>query len=948
LYIWKPFRNLILCISALFCACSLLPCSVRAAGAAAQMKTVKVGVLNNTTYADQDENGVWRGIDVECLISIAQKAGFQLEFIDSTNDPDFMGSLDNGTYDIVTDVVKTPERAEKYLFTDESLGTTNSTLAVKQDDKRWNYGNIEQISSMKVGVLSSYANNQDFRDWCRKHEITPEIGEYEDIGKMTDALQKGKIDGEVYTALYSKEGAPKLRAIMKFLPESYYFAFRKDDIELKNEVDDALAQILSNNVDYLLELKNKYEAEYSANLVPFSTEEDRYIAAHPERTVAVIAGDEPYFEKDASGASQGIIPDYFKLLTDQTGIAFRYHLYPTHEEAVAAVKNGEADIVGVFSGGAIAANQSQVALTDRYAVVSSILLTGKGKNVDDIRSIALKHRARDSMSVSIRRILPDAEIKEYENVRQCFSALDKGKTDAVLVGLPSATWMINQTQASSYSIIPVPDMSTDLCAAVRIDDPILCSILNKGIAATRTNFSGIVTKDTLPESDWKTVIMRIPPTIIILVAAALLALFIGLTWALIMLRRRQNERAAVLAAQAETEKQKLQVESIKRNAEERNRFFANISHDMRTPLNAVLGFAREAQKEDITPEQRNDCLSKVETSGKLLLDLINDTLTISRTSSGKLQLRPEPCRAADLLQAVTDPIREAADRKQVELLVDVTHMQDKTILVDRLNTEKIFLNLLTNAVKYTPAGGHVWYTVRQEAQNGSEVYYTVTVRDDGIGVSSAFLPHIFEPFAQEKRQGYESVGTGLGLSIVKQLVDLMGGTIQVESEVGRGTAFTVKLHFREVPAENAEADTEAFRKQEKDLNGLSVLLCEDNQLNQEVALSLLKDKGMNADIAPDGLSGVRMFSESSVGKYDLILMDIRMPELNGYEAAKSIRAMNRADAERIPIIAMTADAFDDDIRKCMDSGMNGHVAKPIEPAQLYRTIAETLRRREDL
>ena len=934
-------RRTAVCFLILTCTMVQLALPALAFGRRAR-KTVKVGVLNNTTYAAQDENGVWRGLDIECLIAISQKAGFDLEFIDSSNDPDFLGSLDKGTYDIVADVVQTPDRENNYLFTDEAIGNTLSTLAVRSDDDRWDYGNIQQISQMRLGVLSSYASNADFRAWCGKHDATPDITEYENIEQMTAALMNGEIDGEVYTAVYSKADTAKLRAIMKFLPESFYYAFRRDDVALKNQVDDALSQILTGNADYLTSLKNKYEEQFGVNELPFSAAEKEYIAAHPVFTIAVLSGDAPYYETDKSGTDWGILPDYYAMIAENTGFQFQYRAYPSQAEAIAAVKEGEADILWVFSGGMISSQQYELALTYRFSTANSILLTNTGSDLSAISSIAVIERAADSLQTDLEKAFPDVSVQTYETAQQCARSLADRNTSAILIGLPSATWLINQANTSTYSITPMSGAASDLCGAVDSSNQILCSILNKRIESTRDSFAGLVAKDTLPKSDWKTTLSRVPLIWTLLIVCALLLLVLGLAWTLMMLRRRQRERAAVLAAQAETEKQRMQVLAIQKSTEERNRFFANISHDMRTPLNAITNFIRLAQADNLSCEKRAAYLSKAESSSRLLMDLINDTLTVSRLTSGKLQLRPQPCRTGDLVESVVSPIREAAERKRIDFQVDDSRMQDQIILADKLNIEKIYLNLLTNAVRYTPEGGHIWYSIVQDSEQDGQLCYTTTVRDDGIGISPAFMPHLFEPFSQEKRPGYDSVGTGLGLSIVRQLVDLMGGSIEASSEIGKGTAFVVKLRFDKVSDAASVPDRISPADDAELLRGKKLLLCEDNALNQEIASALLNSRLATVVCADNGSLGVQLFSESMVGEYDAILMDIRMPVMDGIQAAGIIRALDRPDTRTIPIIAMTADAFSDDVQRCLDAGMNAHVAKPVEPAALYSVLAEYL------
>lgn len=900
-------------------------------------QTVKVAVLNNTTYADQDDSGEWSGLDIECMISIAQKAGFDLQFIDSSTDPDFLGGLDSGRYDIVADVIKTPERENAYLFTDEATGSTSSTLAVRADDDRWDYGNVEQISKMRVGVVASYASNAGFREWCAKQNVTPEITEFQDSTQMMSALLENQIDAEVYTAAYSVGDSARLSTIMKFLPEAFYYVFRKDDTALKNKVDDALAQLLSVNPYFLSDIKNKYEEKFSVNALPFSAAEKEYIKAHPELTVAVISGDAPYYDKASDGSKRGIIPDYYALVAENTGFQFRYAEYETQEDAIAAVKNGEADLLGIYSSGIISSQNYGLVLTDSFAEFNSILLTKSGRNRSEVKNLAVKKRAAGSLSGRIAQEFPDAEVKEYENAASCIRAMEHGEVSAILIGLPSATWIINQKNSSTYSLIPVPGASSNLCGAVDNDNQILCSILNKRIASTRGSFSGIVTNDTLPENDLKTTIARVPPTLVIAVFSVLLFLVLFLIWALLLLRRRQQERTAVLTAQAETEKRKLQVEAIEKNAEDRNSFFANISHDMRTPLNAIIGFSDLAASAD-TIGRKDEYIAKIRFSGQLLNSLIDDTLTISKVSSGKFELHPKAVSTEKVGREIIETVRIAAAQKNITLSVDKSGYRPRVVFADELNLQKLFLNILSNAVKYTPAGGHILVRIWDE-QQAEQTMFCCSVRDDGIGISQEFLPHIYEPFTQEKRPGYESVGTGLGLSIVKQIVSLMGGTIEVKSQVGKGTEFIVRLHFPEA-AGGAEELSGPAAVNTAGLAGRRILLCEDNELNREIAVTILEKYSMTVDAAGNGLEGTDKFRNSAVNTYDAVLMDIRMPVMDGMTAAKTIRSLNRKDAKTVPIIAMTADASDESFHEAKEAGMDGYLTKPLNQDAMLRMIAE--------
>ena len=306
-----------------------------------------------------------------------------------------------------------------------------------------------------------------------------------------------------------------------------------------------------------------------------------------------------------------------------------------------------------------------------------------------------------------------------------------------------------------------------------------------------------------------------------------------------------------------------------------------------------------------------------------------------------LALHRIPVYGRAVWHSVITSLRSAAELKNITLLTQQPDDLDETIWVDRLKLQKILLNLISNAIKYTAAGGTVRASVEriEPAKNGFT--RRIVVEDNGIGISPEFLPQVFEPFAQEHRlESRDVTGTGLGLSIVRRIVDLMGGRIQVESELGRGTRFTVELPIAAVGREGA--DVQDTQQSSICLAGKRVLLCEDNGLNAEIVAILLKEKGVRVDRAADGAEGVSKFSASGIGFYDAVLMDIRMPVLDGYGAAKKIRRLSRADAESIPVIAMTADAFEEDVRRSQDAGMNGYLAKPLDPEKLFRVLSEAL------
>ncbi|MCI1723044.1 MAG: ATP-binding protein [Lachnospiraceae bacterium] len=371
-------------------------------------------------------------------------------------------------------------------------------------------------------------------------------------------------------------------------------------------------------------------------------------------------------------------------------------------------------------------------------------------------------------------------------------------------------------------------------------------------------------------------------------------------------------------------------------------FLSNVSHDMRTPLNAVLGYIGLAEKSQDLEAVRS-YLEKTEKAGKILLSLVNDTLDLSKIETGVVTLKPAPISCGEVIRKVVAAIKPAMDEKHQKLVLDNSRAVMATINVDALRLQEIFINLLSNAVKFTPENGTITMVVECVKLEKNCVHDRVIIKDTGCGMSSAFLPKAFKPFSQERQETTKNIGgSGLGLSIVKKLVELMGGTIEVQSELGKGTAFTVYLDLERVddlPDESSGAENSW-----DGLKDLNVLLVDDNEMNIEIAKTVLEMRDMKVTCAENGKIACDLFAASEPGHFGVILMDIRMPVMNGREATEAIRQMDRSDAN-VPIIAMSADAFDDDVRASLDAGMNGHLAKPIDPETLYRTISGIIGRK---
>jgi signal transduction histidine kinase/CheY-like chemotaxis protein len=373
-------------------------------------------------------------------------------------------------------------------------------------------------------------------------------------------------------------------------------------------------------------------------------------------------------------------------------------------------------------------------------------------------------------------------------------------------------------------------------------------------------------------------------------------------------------------------------------------FLSRMSHDIRTPLNGIIGMTYLAGREQ-NPPRTADCLAKIDTSSKFLLGLINDILDMTKAESDRLELHPEPYPPEEFYRYLDAVVLPLCREKNQRLIVESHPIPGRVPVMDKLRINQVVFNLLSNAVKYTPEGGTITYRVEFRAlDEAGRLRMTIKVSDTGIGISREFQKMLFDPFTQEGRSDVAANrGSGLGLAIVKRMMERMGGTVCVESEIGRGTTFTVEADFDSVSAERAaDQRPAAVPGAARSLQGVHVLLCEDHPLNQEIARALLEEQGALVETAENGQTGVDRFCVSPPQYYGVILMDIRMPVLDGYAATRAIRALDRPDARTVPIIAMSADAFADDIQKCLSAGMNGHVAKPVDPEQLSRAIFAAL------
>ena len=918
------------CGALLFLLCSILAlgaslCALPPAAGAAQ--TVTVGYYYDSDYMHKSKTGEYRGFDIEYLYELAKYTGWQYKFIDFDSWDDCFKALGEGKIDLLPALFWSRERAARLLFSKQKMADVYVTLIVRSDDAKYSYNDFDSFQGMKVGILKNSLDGDSFRKWCAKNRLSVKISELDGTAELLAALDKREIDAASVTYLGKNYS---YRVVAEFDPMPLFFAFPRGRDSVKQQLDAAMDSLSIANPEFNTYMAKKYLAA-DAQMVPTFTKAEReYIAQQHEITVSMLDCDPPFAQLE-NGRVRGILPDLYDEISRQSGLKFKYVLARDRSDSHRIIAENRSQIIGRIIDDVYIAAQKGVFLTVPYRDMTITQI--ERKNQDAVRLAAVPEGdAASALETAAAEGAKLLKLRRYPNTAACFKALNNGEVDAVYCSTVQANYFLARLRASNYQTTTLESFTYRLAAGVSSRaDRRLYTVLNKCLRSLdAARIDEIVLKNSLQKEFTLSDLVNRTSQTLLAVIILVLAIFVLLLAALLrltmkssaQLRRSQELQTALLASE--------------KAREAKSEFLSNISHDMRTPLNGIIGYTGLAL-ESSDPEQTRDYLGKIRISGSILLDLINDTLELSKLESGKMLIEPEVISLDALLSKVVVPIRSMAARKSIDFTVDTSGMPPGFVKVDSLNIQKILINLLSNAVKFTPAGGRVEFIARDlgEPQNGCSSLFIV--RDNGIGISREFLPQLFEPFAQE-HTGHDAgtQGTGLGLAIVKQFVNLMNGRIKVSSEQGRGSEFRVWLNIERT--EGTDAPVQAEQHPYVSLAGKRVLLCEDNDMNAEIARTLLGAQGVQVTRAADGGQGLGMFADAPVGNFDAILMDLRMPVMDGYAAAAAIRALDRPDARTIPIIAMSADAFAEDVKKSAAAGMNAHIAKPIDPKLLFETL----------
>jgi len=906
--------------------CILLTCPA-AAGPSAGRRTVRVGLFDVDTQGTANGQNRTVAFEKDYLQAVAEYANWDCIYI-SAPWKDCLEMARDGRLDVLMDVTRTEERAGWYDFSSEPMGTELCYLYGREGTSL-QYGDPAGFDGITVGYEEGGTIIDSFREYAQSAGFTFQAKPYADGSAMFTGLDSGEVDAVVQTSFY--DTPPGHVILAKLSPSPVYIITSKARPELKLELDGAMAQLFSYNPGFSTDMYQYHFGGAASQTAGYTQEEKTYLASRPVVYVFYETNWAP-FEYDKDGEAAGITPEIIRAVGRDTGIDFRFVLSSSTRNVYQDIGD-TADAVMAVSYDYTWANSHDLLVTQPY--VSGSIMRVMRRSDGEPRTVAVV--ADSYLAQKVLEHYPRLKAIEYLNASECMDAVAGGAADCTYLSYYQASYYRSMNGYESFSYQPEENIRQGISLGVtKESDPRLFGILSKSLQRIAASDTQSILNESSKLSEplsLQLVLRRYPVQMALLFGS--MGTLVGLLAILLVSssnRKRQNVRLAAAMREAEA------ANSAK------SEFLSRMSHDMRTPLNGIIGMTYLTGKLDLPPEAQEN-LQKIGVSSRFLLNLINDLLDMTKAESGKIELHPEPYPPEEFHRYIDAVIRPLCEGKN-QIFTEEVHLPDGVVpVIDKLRVNQIVFNLLSNAVKYTPEGGTIRYTARMDARPGNRLAVRLQAADNGVGMSEKFQSVLFTPFTQEARDdNSEARGSGLGLAITKRLVELMGGTISVESAIGAGSVFTVEFETDCVPAgDGAPADgPDQPAGDEKLLAGRHVLLCEDHPLNQEIAQALLREKGMTVEIADDGQRGVEAFRRSPADYYDVILMDIRMPVMDGYQAARAIRGLSRPDAAAVPILAMSADVLADDIQRCRAAGMNGHIAKPIDPQTLYREIAAAI------
>lgn len=913
------YRALAVALAALAVLSATMPVPAFAADSDQQVKTVRVGwLVNNAGFQEGTPGERLSGWGYEYLQTLSYYTkGWQYEYVSGTF-TELMNMLEAGEIDLMPNISYSEEREQTLLFSSNPEGTERYYIYAKPDRDDLAKGDPQALQGLTIGCNAGVMQTIVGQQWLADQGITCTYKEIDTGGALFEALSDGEVDAVIMNDTISSPDASPMFYVGS---SDYYFAVPKSRPDLMNDINAAMTAIARVNPRYNDEVKSSYSAQNSGSSSLTGPEVSWLKANGNTVTLGYLVNQLPYCTQNDDGEMEGSLTSLATKLHDKFGITVKTVAFSSNEKMVEALSDGTIDAALPFFRDYWLAEQKGVAQSNSMGTVSLTAIHVSNDLDSDLKDISCTENAIINR-FELESLFPDAAVTEYPNKDEALNALRVGKAHCIVV--PSTRL---ETIRDTYDIEDFETQeltnTAELSCMIPRGKPELLGIINKGIINAGESLSASSYSSasySVQESDTFQFVYRNRTAIATVIICMLLTGIAILVWSL---QRAQEARQKADAANAA-----------------KTAFLTRMSHDIRTPLNGILGLIEIEELKEGDMQVARESRTKARVAANHLLSLINDILEMGRIEERKVTLDHESFNLKGLCDdALVLCKLRASDRGITMLDTSEPYVVDQYMIGSPTHIRQILVNLLDNSIKYNKRGGTVTFSSTIKPLDDEHAVFCFNVSDTGIGMSPEFLKHIYEPFAQEGNDARSKFqGTGMGMPIVKSLIDMMGGTIEISSEVGVGSTFNVQipLDIDKNPQAREGADEQAISCS---LAGMNVLLAEDNELNAEIAQALLESEGIVVTRAADGKEAVELYTSRPAGSFDAILMDIMMPGMDGYEATRAIRLSEKADAADIPIIALTANAFVEDAQAARDAGMNAHLSKPLDFNKLKSMLA---------
>lgn len=912
------YRALAIVLAALAVLSTIMPAPAFAADSDQQVKTVRVGwLVNNEGFQDGTPGERLSGWGYEYLQTLSYYTpGWRYEYVSGTF-TELMDMLETGEIDLMPNISYSEERAQKLLFSSNPEGTERYYIYARPDRDDLAKGDPQALQGLTIGYNPSVMQTFVGQQWLANEGIACTYREYDGGSDLFDALANDEVDAVIMNDTIS---SPEASPMFYVGSSDYYFAVPKSRPDLMDDINSAMAAINRVNPRYIDEVKSNYSAQNSGSS-SLNGPERSWLKAN-DNTIALgyLKNKLPYCTQNDDGEMEGSLASLATTLHDKFGITVATVAFSSNKQMTKALSKGTIDVALPLFRDYWLSEQAGVIQSNPMGTVSLTAIHSSNLN-SDLKSIACTADAIVNR-LELENLFPDAKVTEYPNDNEAFEALNNGKARCIIVPSTRLETIRDTYDIENFKTQELTDTAQLSCLISR-GKPELLGIINKGIinageSLSASNYSS--TSYTTQESDTLQFLFRNRTAIAATLIGMLSVGIVLLIWALVRARTERKKADAANAA--------------------KTAFLTRMSHDIRTPLKGILGLIDIEELKEGDIQVARESRAKARVAANHLLSLINDILEMGKIEDRKITLEHAPFNLKELCDNTLVLCKLRASDNGITMQDNsLPYATGPYMVGSPTHIRQIMINLLDNSIKYNKRGGSVTFSSKTKPLDNGRALFCFSVSDTGIGMTPKFLKHIYEPFAQEGNDARSKFqGTGMGMPIVKSLIELMGGTIEVTSELHVGTTFYVEIPLDIDKNPQARANT-VESTLDCSLANMNVLLAEDNELNAEIAQALLESEGVVVTRAANGNEVVDLYLSHPAGSFDAILMDIMMPDMDGYEATRAIRLSEKVDAADIPIIALTANAFAEDAQAAHDAGMNAHLSKPLDFNKLKNILA---------